>query len=429
MLVIIYNFSFLPALITYVEIFRGISGLGFLVLFILSILDWQLTKPTMKYQIKYEILPAYSLNLPYSIPILISTVFSFRRVLIGFDYSSDIEYHNQFQKVVLKKSSPTLVSLNFKFLNRGDISVPPISLRHLSVLWLWTMQRRFDPNLTANVHITLDPLNKIKLISTRRKLQNIGARTALKHGQSKEFDQLRDYLPDDEFRIINWKATAKRNKLTVSQFKLEQSREILLILDAGRLMHTEINGRTRIEHYIKAITELAAYAINDKDRVGLLVFSNQILRYIAPSSSKSNIKTICQSLYDIYPAQVESDYTLAFNYLRARHHKRGLAIIFTEIVDGLSSKECLKHVNLLNQSHASIVVTLTDPELIRESQVQTTNLASVYQRAAAEEYLADRQHALQVMKNRKSIIIDVVSSLLSGAVLNTYLKVKAEGRI
>ena len=393
-------------------------------------LDVLLTLPRLKLKVTRDVQPIISAGIPSTYKTLVENA---SRIRLTADFAEDdlagADKTYEVRRVRVKPSAVTSVPVRIVPFERGDLDLGSVYLRLRSLLGLAVIQRRFAQSDVCKVYPNLAEYHYFRLYSGKRRLYKMGVRQALKHGRGTEFEKLREYMPDDEYRTINWKATAKRGSPIVSQFQLEQAREVLLILDAGRLMHSIIGRQSRFDHFLGAALNLAYVAIKSGDKVGMLVFDSEVRVYLPPKGGVGRFDEILDRIYGIRPQYVESDYGGAFSFLLAKHHKRGLAVFFTEVVDSISSREAVANFALLARSHVPALVLLDDPVLQEVAQSRGEKLPEIYRRAAAEELLWERNRMIAGLKGSGVVTINVTSDELAGALINHFLEVKARGRL
>ena len=165
---------------------------------------------------------------------------------------------------------------------RGDFAFGDLYLRVQGRLGM--VQRTVQKPLAQPVRVypNLAEIAKFALMARKGRLQQAGIRAARLQGAGREFESLRDYLPDDEMRRIDWKASARQGKLVARQYEVERSQNLMLVVDAGRTMLAEIDGVQKIEYAINAALLLAYVATQTEDKVGLLVFSDRVQTYLPP---------------------------------------------------------------------------------------------------------------------------------------------------
>ncbi|MEZ5338886.1 MAG: DUF58 domain-containing protein [bacterium] len=321
------------------------------------------------------------------------------------------------------------IPLVIRSLERGERELGGIGLRVLAGLQLWITQLRIEPGQSVRVYPQIEELTGGDLFAHRRRLWGIGQHHSRKFGRGTDFDHLREYTPDDEYRGINWKATARRGRPVVNQFQVDQSRDLMLLVDCGRLMHTEIGGRPRLDRYLDAAVQLAYLALSQKDRVGLMAFSSETRRYVPPARRQRQLDAIIEAVFDLQPEFVESDYARVLAMLRSRHSKRGLVVLFTDLVDSVSSQRAVANLSRLARTHLPIIVILDDPQIEEMARKRTEGSDDAYIKASAELLLQQKRRTVQELRSRGCMIVNVAADKLNGAVINQYLQVKARNLI
>lgn len=329
----------------------------------------------------------------------------------------------------LAAGGSTEIPLVIRSQERGEQELGGIGLRVLAGLQLWVMQLRFELDDKVRVYPLIDELTGGDLFAHRRRLWGIGQHHSRKFGRGTDFDHVRDYTVDDEYRSINWKATARRGRPVVNQFQVDQSRDLMLLIDCGRLMHTEIAGRSRLDRYLDAAVHLAYLALSQKDRVGLMAFSSETRRYVPPARRPRQLDAIIDAVFDLKPEFVESDYARVLAMLRRRHSKRGLVVLFTDLVDSVSSKRAVANLSRLGRTHLPVVVILDDPEIGQMASRQTRTEDDAYIKASAESLLEQKRRSIQQLRSRGCLIVNVAAEKLNAAVVDQYLQVKARNLI
>jgi uncharacterized protein (DUF58 family) len=236
-------------------------------------------------------------------------------------------------------------------------------------------------------------------------------------------------VPGDDTRIIDWKASARHRKLIARQYEEERRQQVLLVLDAGRLLTEEIAGVARMEYVIRAATDLAFAASRHEDNVGMMVFSDRIEHYVAPQRGRRGVRQVLRALAVTQPRLVESDYPAAFRYLAIRNRKHGLTVLFTDVIDRAASDALVGNVVSLRPRHVALAVTLRNPELDALAAMRPASEREAYRKAAAEELLRVREEALAYMRSAGVIVLDVFPGNAAPAVVGRYLELKRRGRI
>ncbi len=312
---------------------------------------------------------------------------------------------------------------------RGRETAGWFVVRSRGPLGLGQRQRRLPLPWTVTVYPSL-PISRLKAsVAEATRRREAGLRQARRLGEGRQFESLREWVPGDDTRHIDWKATARRGKMMARQFEEERRQQVLLVLDAGRLLTAEVAGEPRMEHVVRAALWLAFAAARHDDNVGVMVLADEVMHYVAPQRGRRGLRQVLEVLAVVQPRLVEPDYPAAFRYLAVRNRKRALTVFFTDVIDRLASEALVAHVASLSPRHLPLVVTLRNPDLDRVADSRPTSVSEAYRKAAAEELLATRDEALGQMRRAGAVVLDVHPNRASAAVVEKYLQLKRRGRL
>lgn len=339
--------------------------------------------------------------------------------------------------LTLKPRVPVELTYHLTPPRRGDYKFGDLNLRWWGVLGLMIRQARFPASAPVKVYPNLLDIHKYELQARKGMLQEIGLRQARMLGSGTEFERLREYQLDDEFRKIDWKATARRGKPVTREFETEKSQTIMCLLDTGRLMRPPVNDAAnltgqalaKIDYSVNAVLMLSYVAGLRGDRVGLLGFADEVSSYLAPRAGRGQFYRMLATLYAVESQPVESDYVRAFSYLGAKHKKRSLVVIFSDIATGIAADTLVKQIAPLAPRHLVLLVAISDPTVVRLAQQIPRDSVGVYERAVAEQLVDERQLILDKLRQRGVLTLDVPANQLTVAVVNKYLELKARARI
>ena len=268
-----------------------------------------------------------------------------------------------------------------------------------------------------------------QLPSQSRIRREAGQRQVRRLGEGRLFESLREWVPGDEIRTIDWKASGRRGKLIARQYEDERRQRVMLVLDAGRLLAAETAGRARLEDAIEAIGQLAYRAIGGDDDVGLLVFTDQVDHYVAPRRGRRALRAILETLATVEGRLVESNYPLAFAFLAGQTKRRALTVVFTDVIDRFASDALVAQVGALRPRHLPVAVALRDVGLEVVASRRPVDGAAAFDRAAAEQLLAVRAEALGQMRSRGVVVVDAHPDSAAKSVVECYLQLKRRAMI
>lgn len=312
----------------------------------------------------------------------------------------------------------------FEPVRRGKTTCGRLHLRVLGPLGLVWRQGRTEVPWAVTVYPSLRTAALRALPAQVRRRREAGLRNVRRIGEGRLFESLKEWVPGDETRSIDWKATARRGKLMARQYEDERRQHVMIVLDAGRLLTAEIDGRARLEAAIDAALELAQSAVGHDDNVGLLAFADEILHFVPPARGRRALRAVLDALASIEGRLVEPNYPAAFAYLAARNRKRALTVLFTDVIDRTASDALVAQAGSLRPRHLPLAVTLRDPALERVAAARPGDEGTAFQRAAAEELLEARDDALADLRARGVIVVDVLPDGAARAVVQQYERLK-----
>lgn len=310
---------------------------------------------------------------------------------------------------------------------RGDYTFAGLTARAAGPLGLGQRQWRVPQATAVRVYPNFRLAARMDLLGRRSHLVRTGLHSLRRRGEGRTFESLRDYVQGDETRHIDWKATARRGKPIVREYEVERHQNVFLMLDAGRMMTAQVGTLTKLDYAVNAALLVAHAAVGQGDKVGLMVFADEVLGYLAPRSGKTQIGQVLEVLYGARPSLIEPDYGVAFRHLAARRIQRALILVFTDLVDARASARLLRHVAALMPHHLPLLVAIADPALERYARATPAAVSSVYRQAVARDLLQDRGEALRAITARGGLALDVPPDGLNLAVVNRYLEVKRRG--
>lgn len=312
---------------------------------------------------------------------------------------------------------------------RGDYTFGNVNLRWTGALGLVVCQTALAARSSVKVYPNLIEIRKYDLLVRRGHIQELGLRLSRKFGQGAEFERLRDYLPDDDYRRIDWKATARRHKPISREFQTERSQNIVSVIDVGRMMRSPIGELAKLDHVINAVLLFSYVAARKGDRVGLMTFADTVQVFLPPRQGTGQFYRMLQVLYGVQSQPVEPDYAEALAYLGMKNKKRSLVVLFTDLSGGPSVQSLVTNLSALYPRHLPVCVTISDPAVLSAAAARPRDSITVYERMVAEHMLDERRILLESLHRRGVLTLDVPADKLTAAVINKYLELKGRSRI
>ena len=354
-----------------------------------------------------------------------------RQLSIRVDTPHSIETDPVISTITVDASALTEVSIDAQANERGRFQLNGVYCAMRSGFGLWNMHYDIGNSQGIFVYPNIKQLHDYALLARTNRLALIGVRKMRAVGGDTEFERLRDYHSDDPIQRIDWKASARRDELTVRDFQPNQSQSIMLMIDAGRMMVTKSDQHDQqslsmLDHAINASLLLAYVAIKQGDRVGLIAYANGIKRYIPAAGGEKHIHTLIHAVHDIHADLVESRHEEAFMYLQRMERKRSLVVMFTHILDDVNAVHLEQHCRNLVGRHLPMAVLLRDPSLhgLLENAPQQSD--DFWRSSAAAHICTWRQGLIDRLRANGCLVLDSDPDEIHAGVISRYLELKAK---
>ena len=335
---------------------------------------------------------------------------------------------------------------------RGAFKLHRVYVRAESLLGFWQRLLDYPVATIVNVYPDMQQLAQYAILARTNRLSLLGVRRTRHVGQDHDFERLRDYTIDDNYKHIEWRATARRRKLTVKDFQSSQSQRIIFLMDCGRMMTNKAEGLSLLDHALNAMLMLSYVALRQGDSVGMIGFSDEIHSFIPPRGGMNQVNHLLHASFDRFPKLVESRYDLAFRYLASHCRKRSLVVLVTNVIDEVNANQVEQYMTNLVGRHLPLGVWLRDrrlfdavsvgmgaaasPEAARlETATSDKNIIAsplhfssddqFWRAAAAAEVLAWRHQTLTDLQRKGVLAIDAFPEAMTAPLVNRYLEIKA----
>jgi uncharacterized protein (DUF58 family) len=310
-------------------------------------------------------------------------------------------------------------------LRRGRHLLPAPAARREGPLGLGRWYHRPGVDQEVVVYPDLPAARKLALAVRRGKFGEHGRRTRGPFGLGTDFDSIRDYLPDDDVRQVNWRATARLGHPMSNQYRVEQDRDVMCVVDTGRLMSAPIGGLTRLDAAIDAATAVAFVADEVGDRCGVLAFDSRVRRHLRPRRAGGD--DVVQALFDLEPVRTESDYELAFRTIGGV--KRSFVLVLTDLLEESAARPLVDAVPILARRHAVVVASIADPDILGAVAGRPRTPSDVYGAAVALDVLDARSRVASMLRHAGAAVVEAEPGRLGAACVRSYLAAKARARL
>jgi uncharacterized protein (DUF58 family) len=306
---------------------------------------------------------------------------------------------------------------------RGTAVVEPL----YAAFTRWGLVERIVPaGGTSTVHV-LPNLRAVGRMHKRLNdyaLRSLGARTAPRVGKGRDFDRLRDYVMDDDYRDIAWKASARHGRLIVREFRMERSQDILLCLDAGHRMAARVEQITRLDHAVNAAVLISYICNRMEDKIGIVSFDTDVDKGLATARGAAHLRAITAYVTQLEAAYLHTDYLALAASLRRRLHHRTLILILTVLPEREERHDLLRAVDLLAPQHLPLFVALTDRDLRAQAEMLPSNRRELSRALVARDLTLGRMELMRELRARGALVVESTAVDWGVDAVNAYIDVK-----
>lgn len=348
-------------------------------------------------------------------------------------YSLVDEIPNQFQifdfkiKGVLGSRSSTQITYELIPKERGVYRFGDLNVFVATPLGFFQRRIQIPAQSEIKVYPSFLRLNQFSLHNFKAHINEIGQKKIRRIGHSMEFEQIKDYVAGDDFRTINWKSTAKNQKLMVNQYVDEKSQQVYCAIDKGRVMKMPFGGMSLLDYAINSSLVFSNVVLQNQDRAGVFTFSSQLENLVKAERRSTQLHKISESLYNIQSNFSETDFGKLYNSIKYKITQRGLIVLFTNFESMDSLHRQLPYLQGINKSHLLVVVFFRNTEL--EDFLLGQEDSDLYERTLVEKFIYEKQQiVLELNKYGIQTVLTRPEDLTVNTI-NKYLEIKSRGII
>jgi uncharacterized protein (DUF58 family) len=330
------------------------------------------------------------------------------------------------QTLTLKPGKRAELDYRIRPTRRGSFQFESVYLRLRSRLGLWNRFVDKPCPVELLVYPDMKQLAEYALLSRTNRLSLIGVRRTRKIGQDNNFERLRDYSQDDNYKHIDWRSSARRNKLTVKQFQADQSQRLVFMLDCGRMMTNEYRGLSLLDYALNSILMLSYVALEQGDSVGFICFSDKIESYVPMRGGLSQMNRLLHAGFNRFPSMKQTNYDDAFLHFSKNCRRRSMVVLISNIIDDVSAAQVSGYMRTLRSRHLPVMCLLRDRSVFDYADNPSLDDSVLYRSAAAAQLLIWRNEVIQKMENAGVLSVDAFPESLTTPLVNRYLQAKAK---
>jgi uncharacterized protein (DUF58 family) len=298
-----------------------------------------------------------------------------------------------------------------------------------SPIHFFTRKFSLDNPVDVAVYPSYLQLRKYQLMAISNRLSEAGVKKIRRFGHSMEFEQIKEYVQGDDYRTLNWKATAKTGQLMVNTFSDEKSQQVYCIIDKGRVMKMPFEGLSLLDYAINASLVVSNVALMKQDKAGLITFAERIGSFLKADKRVLQMQLVLETLYNQKTRYLETDFERLYVLLKTKVTQRSLVIVFTNFESLSGMKRQLPYLRKIAGQHLLVTVFFENTELVQVLHQPAENLEAVYTKTIAEQFAYEKRQIVKELNNYGIMSILTAPKDLTVNTLNKYLEIKARNLI
>ncbi len=345
------------------------------------------------------------------------------------EFPVQLQIREKSDRFDLASNQAKTIVYNLEPKKRGEYIFGNINVFLKTRLGFLSRRRVIKENTVAKVFPSIVQMKKYELKMSSRTAAFHGIKKIRRLGQNNEFEQIKNYVQGDDYRVINWKATSRQNKLMVNQYQDERSQQVYCIIDKSRSMRMPFDGMSLLDYAINSTLTISNISMLKGDRAGIITYSDKLGARLKADRSGVHLKKIMEVLYKQKTQFNEANFELLYYGIRQNIKGRSLILLYTNFESIYAVQRVLPLLRKINQNHLLVVVFFENTEIAAAMDMECTSIKEVYFKTLAEKFMNEKQ--LIVSELRKYGIQTVISkpNELSVNTINKYLELKSRGMI
>ena len=296
---------------------------------------------------------------------------------------------------------------------------------------LGLVQRRYSVEQAREMQVfpSIYQMKKFSLMSLKKIQTELGMKKIRKLGHSYDFEQIKNYVPGDDIRSINWKATSRMNTLMVNHYQDEKSQQVYFLIDKSRPMNMPFGGLSLVDYAINSSLVLSNIALQKQDKAGLISFSDKIGSTLKADNKPGQMRKIMNALYNERYRKTEANYELLYQISRKLISRRSLIFLFSNFETMLALERALPNIRRINKNHLLVLIIFENTEIKKVLETEVRNTKDIYLKTVATNYILEKQNMIQTLRNYGIQTVFTSPENLTINSINKYLELKARGLI
>jgi len=349
------------------------------------------------------------------------------RVLVIDELPHQFQIRNHQASFSIPSGKKETWSYNLRPVERGEYEFGSINLFVSSPIGLIRRRYREGDTQMVPTYPSYVQMRQYQLMAISNRLTEVGVKQIRRLGHTTEFEQIKEYVQGDDYRTINWKATARSQKLMVNQYADERAQHVYCLIDKSRAMKMPFEGMTLMDYAINASLVMSNIALYKSDKAGLISFAEEVDTSLPASNRPNQMHRILEVLYNQETAFLEADYERLYTFLKRRLSSRSLLLLFTNFESLSALKRQLPYLQAINRSHLLMVIFFENTELKGLLEQEANELEDIYVKTIGEDFSFQKKRIAKELEKHGILSLLTSPSQLTVDTLNRYLEIKSRG--
>ena len=351
----------------------------------------------------------------YSFPVMLSVI---------DELPVQFQERNWMRKLKIDAGNNSEIEYSLRPVQRGEYVFGNVNIYVYSPLAIVKRRYIIEEEQLVKVYPSYMQMRRYQLLAVSNRLQEAGVKRIRRLGHSMEFEQIKEYVRGDDYRTINWKATARKSDLMVNNFTDERSQQIYCVINKGRIMKMPFDGMTLLDYAINASLVLSNVALVKHDKAGLITFAENVDSFLPADKKPTQMNLLQEMLYRQQTLFLEPDFEKLYSVIRGRITQRSLLVLFTNFESVYSLEREMASLKRIAKYHLLLVVFFENTELKTLTENKVSTIEDIYIKTIADKFVYEKRLMIKELhKNGIASILTTPENLTVNAI-NKYLELK-----
>jgi len=341
----------------------------------------------------------------------------------------EFQIRNLLFRLSVESGATKMFTYSLRPVKRGEYNFGSTNVYSASPIGFVRRRYSFEGAKIVPVYPSYVQMKKYELMAISDRLTEAGVKRIRRVGHSMEFEHIKEYVRGDDYRTINWKATARKANLMVNHYEDEKSQQVYSAIDVGRVMKMPFEGMSLLDYAINSSLVISSIAMHKQDKAGIITFSNKVSNILPAEHQARQMQKIQELLYNQKTDFLESDFGILVSSILKKITHRSLIILYTNFESLNALQRQLTYLRRLSQAHLVIIIFFINTELFGLIDKPANSVEEIYQKTIAEKFAFEKRLIVKELARYSIQSILTTPQNLSVNTINKYLELKARGLI